>query len=96
MGVTHASKKLIPAPFLAIACEANIKEDGKKLDWTYQLTLTGKLCADKGSPTSMGTWHTASGYPADEVTNCLNEGSCRYCSSNWQNRSLSPLAAIQR
>ena len=67
MGLTYDGKKLIPAPFLAITREANIQEDGKKLDWTYQLTLTAKLCVDKGSPASTGAWHTLTGYPADEV-----------------------------
>lgn len=66
MPVVYDSKKIIPAPFIAISKKTNRDDSGKPLGQTYQITVHGKLTAEKGSPNSSGVFWTASGYPADE------------------------------
>lgn len=69
MPETHClynGSRLIPAPFVNIT--KNIVRDGSggKIGTTFNLNIRGTLVAYKGSPTSTGTFHTTSGYPADE------------------------------
>jgi len=67
MGVVkYNSKYLIPAPLVNIS-QQYYKNGDVIIGNTYNITLTGKFVADKGSPTSSGTWHTGGGYPEDEI-----------------------------
>lgn len=67
MSVAYGSSKIIPAPFCRIQ---KILQKNAAQEWIgsiYQITLTGKLFAYKGSPKSDKTFWTAAGYPPDEV-----------------------------
>jgi len=66
MPVIMDSKKIIPAPFVSIAPEIIRTEDGQLRSSVFVITLTGKIVAEKGSPNSVGTFWTLSGYPPDE------------------------------
>ena len=64
--VIYDSKRLIPAPFVSVVKEFQTTEDGQIVGTLFTITLKGTLVADKGSPKTNGTFHTTSGYPADE------------------------------
>jgi hypothetical protein len=66
MPVMYDNKKLIPAPFISISEDRVLRDDGAELGKTYQITLTGKLIANRGSPNSNKVFYTGSGYPGDE------------------------------
>lgn len=65
-GVKYDGKYLIPAPLVDISQEY-YKNGDVIIGNTYKISLRNKFVADKGSPTSSGTWHTGAGYPADET-----------------------------
>jgi len=65
--VSYDSKKLIPAPQLAITKTFNKSGDGTIIGTTYQLVLTGDLIAYKGSPDSLRVFWDQTGYPPDEA-----------------------------
>jgi len=65
--VSYNSKKLIPAPFVAISKEYSNATEGYRVGSVFRFTVIGKIVAHKGSPTSLGAFHTTSGYPADET-----------------------------
>ena len=65
--IIYDSKKIIPAPLVTIQKNYIRTADGTKIGAGYTITLTGKLFPCKGSPLSGGTFHTTSGYPADET-----------------------------
>jgi hypothetical protein len=67
MPIIYDSKKIIPAPLVAIEKTYNRNQAGDILGTTFTLTVNGTLLAFKGSPTSSGTFHTGTGYPADET-----------------------------
>lgn len=67
MPVKYNNRSIIPAPFVSITKEILGTDDGTKIGTTYAITLKGTLSAEKGSPTSSGTFWTASDYPPDEV-----------------------------
>ncbi len=60
-------KRLIPAPTVTLNKSYILRGDGQHLGTNFQINLAGVLVATKGSPNSSGTFHTASGYPADEA-----------------------------
>jgi len=67
---SYNSNKLIPAPFVSINKNYQVTGDGTKLSSIYQITITGKILADKGSPykdTGDGQYKfwTNTGYPPD-------------------------------
>lgn len=69
---SYGSKKLIPAPFVNITKSFQVTPDGTKLSSLYQITITGKVLADKGSPykdTGDGAFKfwTTTGYPPDNT-----------------------------
>jgi hypothetical protein len=66
VSVVIDGKALIPAPFVRVARPFDRKSDGTRRPSPFVITLTGKLHAYKGSPRSDGSFHTTSGYPADE------------------------------
>lgn len=65
--VIYDGKKIIPAPFASFRRIPQTTGDGRTVGVVYQITVQGTLVAYKGSPNSSGTFHTASGYPADET-----------------------------
>jgi hypothetical protein len=66
MPVIYSGKKIIPGPFVTIS-KNYIESGGYLIGQTYQIKIIGKIVAYKGSPDSTGAFHTAPGYPADEV-----------------------------
>lgn len=66
MPVLYNGSAIIPAPFIEYDKEAVEDESGKAISAVYNITVHGKLTADKGSPNSSGTFWTSSGYPPDE------------------------------
>ncbi len=67
MPASYNSKKIIPAPFLAINKAYTTNADGIKIGKTFNLTVRGELVSYKGSPNSSKVFWTSSGYPDDEV-----------------------------
>lgn len=67
MPVIYDSKKIIPGPFARISKEYQTLDDGKLVGSLYSIILTGTLIADRGSPSTDGTFWTTSGYPSDET-----------------------------
>lgn len=67
MSLVFNSNKIIPAPLVETRRPTNFSGDGEPISGVWNITLTGILLPDKGSPNSSGTFHNASGYPADEV-----------------------------
>jgi hypothetical protein len=65
--VLYDGQRLIPAPLVNITKSYQTTEDGTQVGSEFALTIQGTIVAYKGSPTSSGTFHTAGGYPADEV-----------------------------
>lgn len=65
--VQYDGKRLIPAPLVSVSKTYAKTGDGEIVGKLYTLTLRGTIVAWKGSPDSTGTFHTAGGYPADEV-----------------------------
>ena len=47
-------KRIVPAPLYAISHDINRTAGGVILSWTYNITLTGSLVADRGYPMSTG------------------------------------------
>lgn len=66
MPVIYDSKAIIPAPFFSITKQYQTTDDGEKLGSIFDIVMNGILLAWKGSPLSDGSFHTGSGYPADE------------------------------
>lgn len=64
--VLYDNKKIIPAPFINISKKYDRADSGEIISSSYTITVTGTLVAWKGSPTSLKTFHTGPGYPADE------------------------------
>lgn len=64
--VQYNSKRLIPAPFVAINKQYEKTGDGQIIGSIYSLVITGKCLAWKGSPDSTGAFWSSAGYPADE------------------------------
>lgn len=64
--VMYDGKRLIAAPFTGISVAYRRSPDGQIIGTVYNINLIGIIFAYKGSPTSNGTFWTASGYPADE------------------------------
>jgi len=65
--VSYDSKKIIPAPFVAINKVYQKSANGEILGKLYNIVLNGTLVSYKGSPTSSGTFWNQSGYPQDET-----------------------------
>ena len=70
--VSYNGSKLIPAPYVSLQKNYQTSSDGTKLSAIYQISITGKVLADKGSPyknTGTGKYEfwTTSGYPDDNV-----------------------------
>lgn len=67
MPLYYRGERLIPTPFVGI--QKRFIKDGsdKTIGTIFTITLTGDLVPHKGSPTSIGTAHTGTGYPADET-----------------------------
>jgi len=65
MPVKYNNRSIIPAPFVSITKDVQTTDDSRKVGTLYGITLKGVLSAERGSPTSSGTWVT-SGYPPDE------------------------------
>lgn len=68
MSVIYNSKKIIPAPLVNITKQYQKTEGQENIGSLFSLQLKGKLLANKGSPTSSGTFWTTSGDPPDENT----------------------------
>ena len=69
---TYNSKKLIPAPYVSVTKNYQTTGDGTKLSSLYQITIIGKVLADKGSPyKDIGDgkfkFWTSTGYPPDNT-----------------------------
>ena len=62
----YDSKRIIPAPFVALSKAYQTTEDGTKIGSVWNISIQGKIVSYMGSPTSSGTFWTTSGYPADE------------------------------
>ena len=60
------TNRLIPAPFVTITKEYSKSGSGEIIGKVYRLTLNGTIVAYMGSPKSDGSFHTTSGYPANE------------------------------
>lgn len=67
MPVSYDSKRIIPAPFIAIRQDKQTTDDGTPLSSTFTIVIKGTLVSYKGSPNSSGTFWDQSGYPPDEV-----------------------------
>jgi hypothetical protein len=65
--VSYDGNRLIPAPFVSVTKNYDRTADGEIIGSRFQLTITGTVVAFKGSPNSSRVFHTAGGYPADEV-----------------------------
>lgn len=63
--VIYNSKRIIPAPFVSISRSSQTSGDGTQVGAVFQITITGKIVAWSGSPTSSGTLWVSSGYPPD-------------------------------
>lgn len=63
----YDGKRLIPAPFVSFNKVYNKTGDGQLIGSTFSISLKGTIVSYKGSPTTTGTFWTASGYPSDEV-----------------------------
>lgn len=59
-------KKIIPAPFVRFARQAERSADGKVRRRYWTVAVTGKVAAFAGSPANDGTFWTGSGYPPAE------------------------------
>lgn len=59
-------KKIIPAPLVTLSKTYNKTGDDRRLSSNFNISLTGTILPGRGSPNSSGTFHTTSGYPADE------------------------------
>ena len=66
MPVSYNGKKIIPAPFVDISKDYIKTSDGEKIGSTFTITLEGTMLPYKGSPNSLGAFHTGHGYPSDE------------------------------
>lgn len=66
MPIIYNDKAIIPAPFVDLTKSFDTSEDGAIIGSTFAITLKGTLMADRGSPTSSGTFWGPSGYPPDE------------------------------
>ena len=64
--VSYASSRLVPAPLVSISKQYLRSGDGEKIGSLFNITLSGVLVTDKGSPNSSGVFNTGSGYQADE------------------------------
>lgn len=59
--------RLIPAPFITFTKDINTVGDTRPISSNYTIVLNGTLLPSKGSPSSTGSFFTASnGYPTDE------------------------------
>lgn len=67
MSSNYDGNAIIPCPFVSIQKEIERSDSGKIRKMVFLVTLRGKLVAHMGSPRSDGSWHTSSGYPADET-----------------------------
>lgn len=65
--VKYAGKKIIPINSVSIDKVYDKTGNGEIIGKRFQITLNGTIVAYKGSPDSSGTFHTSTGYPADEV-----------------------------
>jgi hypothetical protein len=65
--VIYDSNKIIPSPLVDIEKTYQNAANGKKTGAVYQITLSSKLVAFKGSPNSSGAFWNLSGYPPDET-----------------------------
>lgn len=63
--LAYDGKKIIPAPF--VSWTKQLDSDGAVFGSVYRIRIAGVLISHKGSPNAAGTFHTASGYPADDV-----------------------------
>lgn len=66
MPIYYNSKSIIPAPLVDINKSYQRNGSNEMIGTLFSLTVTGTILPDKGSPSSSGTFHTTSGYPADE------------------------------
>jgi len=53
--VSWGNSLLIPAPLVGISKQYLTTGDGTKIGSTFNITVNGVICADRGSPTSSGT-----------------------------------------
>src|ERR1051325_5785358 len=65
--ISYNSKRIIPAPFIQYSKVYDTSEDGRKIGSRFQITVTGKILADRGSPKSDGSFWNVSGYPPNET-----------------------------
>lgn len=64
--VKYDGNRLIPAPLVSINKTYDKSGDGQLIGSTFNVSLNGTIVAFMGSPKSDGSWHTGTGYPADE------------------------------
>lgn len=63
--VIYNGNRIIPAPFVSVNKE--YYTEGYKYGRVYQITLSGKILAHKGSPDSTGAFWSLPGFPPDET-----------------------------
>lgn len=68
MTLSYNGKKLIPAPYVNIRKTYNRTSDNHMVGSVFELVITGKVFACKGSPMSSGSFWTSTGYPSDETS----------------------------
>lgn len=65
--VLYDGKRIIPAVNLNYSRNFDQSPDGTIIGQTYNINFSSTIFADKGSPTSSGTFWTANDYPSDET-----------------------------
>lgn len=65
--VNYQNSRLIPAPQVQFSKSYFTSDDGTKIGSAWNIQISGTIVAFKGSPTSVGVFHTISGFPADET-----------------------------
>ncbi len=64
--LSYAGNRLIPAPTVSINKSYQKTAEEEIVGSVFNIVITGKMLAYKGSPSSLGVWYTGSTYPADE------------------------------
>lgn len=70
--VLYDGKRIIPAINLNYSRSFNQLANGEIVGQTYNIVFSSKICADRGSPTSTGTFWTADDYPPNENISTAN------------------------
>jgi len=70
--VLYDGKRIIPALRLEYSRTYNQLQNGEIIGQTYNIGFSSTICADRGSPSSNGTFHTANDYPSDESITSSN------------------------